>query len=123
MQLLFYASRNDKAKKRLEAAIHDAVPGRSIEFFRRLDALRGRLRSIVDPDSIAILLAADHEELVKMQLFREFLTEIYIILVIPDWQKSTIRLAHLLLPRFLSHKEDSFTDLKLILDKMVRAPH
>jgi hypothetical protein len=121
MQVLFYASRNDQDKNRLEAAIHEAVPGRTIEVFTRLDALRERFRFIVEPDSIAVLLAADHEELREMQLFRELLLEIYVILVIPDWQESTVKLAHLLLPRFLSPKEDSFTDIKKVLKKMVRA--
>jgi hypothetical protein len=122
MQVLFYASGNDKDKNRLEAAIHDAVPGRAIELFTRLDALRDRFRFIVEPDSIAVLLAADGEELREMQMFRELLPEIYVILVIPDWQESTVKLAHLLLPRFLNQKADSFTDLIKVLKKMVRDP-
>ncbi len=101
MQVLFYASGNDRDKNRLEAAIHDAVPGRAIELFTRLDALRERFRFIVEPDSIAVLLAADGEEI----------REIYVILVIPDWQESTVKLAHLLWPRFLNQKADRFTDL------------
>jgi hypothetical protein len=123
MQLLFYASGNDRDKKRLEAALHDAVPGRAIELFTRLDALRERFRSIVEPDSIVVFLAADREELREMQMFRELLTEIYVILVIPDWQESTVKLAHLLLPRFLNKKTDRFTDLVKVLKKMIRGPH
>jgi hypothetical protein len=123
MQLLFYASRNDKDKNRLEAAIHDAVPGRAIELFTRLDTLRERFRFIVEPDSIAVLLAADREELLEIEMLRELLPEIYVILVIPDWQESTVKLAHLLLPRFLSQKADSFTDIIKVLKKMVRGPH
>jgi len=123
MQVLFYASRNDKDANRLEAAIHDAVPGRAIELFTRLDALRERFRFIVEPDSIAVLLASDIEELREMQMFRELLPEIYVILVIPDWQERTVKLAHLLLPRFLNQKTDSFTDLIKVLKKMVRIPH
>ncbi|MCX6580707.1 MAG: hypothetical protein NT166_11050 [Candidatus Aminicenantes bacterium] len=121
MQVLFYAGRNHQDKNRLEAAIHEAVPGRTIEVFTRLEDLRERFRFIVEPDSIAVLLADDREELREMQLFRELLREIYVILVIPDWQESTVKLAHLLLPRFLSPKEDSFTDIKEVLKKMVRA--
>ncbi len=123
MQLLFYASRNDKDKDRLEAAIHDAIPGHAIELFTRLDALRERFRLIVEPDSIAVLLATDREELREMQMFHELFPEIYVILVIPDWQESTVKLAHLLLPRFLSQKADSFTDLIQVLKKMARTPH
>ncbi len=123
MQVIFYASRNDRDKNRLEAAIHDAVPGRAIELFTRLDALRERFRFIIEPDSIVVLLAADREELREMEMLRELLPEIYVILVIPDWRESTVKLAHLFLPRFLSQKEDSFTDLIKVLKKMVRPRH
>lgn len=120
-QILFYASRDDKHKRRLETAIHEALPGWPVEFFTRLDELRDRFRNIVEPDSIAVLLVANYEELHNMQVFREFLTEIYVILVIPDWKENTIKLAHLLLPRFISQKTDDFSDLKKVLVKMTQS--
>jgi hypothetical protein len=58
-----------------------------------------------------------------MQLLRGLLTEIYVIVVIPDRKDSTIRLAHLLLPRFLSQKKDNFIDLSKVLNKMYRNSH
>lgn len=120
---LFYASRDDKNRKRLEAAVHQVIPEGKIELFERLSALRGRLRVPVEPDSIAVLLASDGEELQKMQMLRELLTEIYVVLVIPDRKPGTIKLAHLLLPRFLSQKDNRFTDLKKVLNKMYRTSH
>jgi hypothetical protein len=123
MQLLLYASQNNKNENRLAAAIQAATPGMAIERFMRLDDLRERLRSIVEPNSIAVLLAEDREELHKIQAFRDMLTEIYIILVLPDRQESTVKLAHLLKPRFLSSVDDDFTDLNQIVAKMIRAPH
>ncbi len=77
----------------------------------------------IEPNSIAVLSASSRDELQQMQPFRGLLTEIYIILVIPDRKKSTIELAHLLLPRFLSQKTDNFVDLGKVLNKMVRASH
>lgn len=120
MQLLFYASRNDGDKNRLEKAVFKAAPGRTIEFFSGLADLRERFRFIVEPDSIAVLLAADIKELREMQKLRELLPEIYVLLVIPDMKESTVKLAHLLLPRFLIPKTDSFTDLGKVLKKMAR---
>jgi len=72
----------------------------------------------IEPDSIAVLSASNREELQRMQLLRELLTEIYVILVIPDRKKNTLELAHLLLPRFLSQKKDNFIDLGKVLNKM-----
>jgi hypothetical protein len=118
MQLLFYSSRDDENKKRLEAAVHQVIPESQIEHFQRLDDFRERLRMPVEPDSIAVLAASNREELRQMQTLRGLLPEIYVVLVIPDRRKSTIELAHLLLPRFLSQQESDFEDLKIVLNRM-----
>jgi len=123
MQLLFYSSGDDQNKKRLEAAVHKVIPESKIELFKRLDDFRERLRMPIEPDSIAVLSASNREELQQMQLLRGLLTEIYVVLVIPDRKKSTIELAHLLLPRFLSQRKDNFMDLSKVLNKMYRNSH
>ncbi|MBE3112182.1 MAG: hypothetical protein IMZ57_03850 [Acidobacteria bacterium] len=118
MQLLFYSSGDDRNDERLEAVIHQVIPGRKIELFKRLDNFRERLRRSIEPDSIAVLSASNREELRQMPLLRGLLPEIYVVLVLPDRKKSTIKLAHRLLPRFLSQKESDFMDLKIVLNKM-----
>jgi hypothetical protein len=123
MQLLLYSSKQDKNESRLAEAIQAATPGKSIERFSSLADLRERLRSIVEPASIVVLVAADREELQDMQAFRDMLTEIYVILVIPDWQESTVKLAYILKPRFLSVIEDDFLDLSQIVAKITRTSH
>jgi hypothetical protein len=123
MQLLFYSSGDDQNKKRLEAAVHKVIPESKIDLFKRLDDFRERLRRPIEPDSIAVLSASNREELQQRQLLRGLITEIYVIVVIPDRKKSTIELAHLLLPRFLSQKESDFTDLSKVLNKIYRNSH
>ncbi len=118
MKLLFYSSGDDQDEKKLEAAVHKVIPESKIELFKRLDDLRERLRRPVEPNSIAVLSALNREELQQMQGLRRLLIEIYVVLVIPDRKKSTIELAHLLLPRFLSHVKSDFTDLKTVLNRM-----
>ncbi len=116
MQLLLYPGGESEDSKRLEVAVHKVIPKGRIELFKSLADLRERLRTPVEPDSIAVLAASTREELRQMQLFRRLLTEIFVVLVIPDRKKSTIQLAHLLLPRFLSQKKDDFGDLSKVLD-------
>lgn len=118
MQLLYYSSTVDQDNKRLEAAVRKAVPPGRIEIFKRLDDLRERLRTPVEPDSVAVFLASSREELQDIQSLRGLLTEIYIILVLPDLSKGTIKVAHHLLPRYLSQKGSDFADLKTVLHKM-----
>ncbi|MGD1010122.1 MAG: hypothetical protein ABR951_08240 [Candidatus Aminicenantales bacterium] len=123
MKLFFYSTGDDQNRMRLEAAVHKVIPESKIELFQRLDDFRERLRRPIEPDSIAVLSVSDRKELQQMQRLRGLLTEIYVVLVIPDRKKSTIELAHLLLPRFLSQKNDDFLDLSKVLDKMYRTSH
>ncbi len=118
MQLLYYSSGKGQNAKRLEAAVRKVIPESQMAFFKRLDDFRRRLQMLVEPDSIAVLSASNRQELQQMQALRELLPEIYVILVIPDRKKSTIELAHLLLPRFLSQIESDFTDLGQVVNKM-----
>ena len=118
MQLLYYSSGVDENAARLKAAVHKVIPAGRIEHFSKLDDLLVRLRTIVEPDSVAVLSAPNRDELQKMQQFRKLLTEIYVILVLPDRGKGTIALAHRLLPRFLSQKDSDFADLKVVLNRM-----
>jgi hypothetical protein len=123
MRLFFYSSRDDHNIMRLEAVIYTVIPENKIERFKSLDVFLERLRMPVEPDSIAVLSAWNREELQQMQLLRTLLPEIFVVLVIPDRKKSTIRLAHLLLPRFLSQANDNFLNLGEVLDKMYRTAH
>jgi hypothetical protein len=118
MQLLFYSSGVDENSTRLGAAIHEVIPEGRIKRFNKLDDLRERLRTVVDPDSVAVLSAGSREELRQMLLLRKLLPEIYVILVLPDLNKGTLKIAHYLLPRFLSQKDSDFADFKVVLNKM-----
>ena len=121
MQFLFYGGSGGSDENRLEAAILAAAPGHKIERFTSLADFRERMHGFVEPDSIAVLAAASGEELRQIHEFRELLKDVCIILVLPDWSKNTIKLAHLLQPRFFCLIEDDFSSLNQIVGKITRA--
>jgi hypothetical protein len=123
MQFLFYASSSGEDENKIAAAFKVAASGKSIERFKTLADLEERLHLIVEPNSIAVLVAANKEELKKMQEVRDLVTDIYVILLIPDWHESTIKLAHLLRPRFLSQIKNDSPELSLIISKMIQSGH
>lgn len=123
MQLLYYSRGQDMNNRRLETAVHKAIPLRFIEQFDSLDDFGERLRRPVEPDSIAVLSVLNRDELRRMQPLRGLLTEIFIVMIIPDRKKGTVELAHLLLPRFLSQKSDDFAALGKVLEKICRTVH
>jgi len=118
MQLLLYSSGEGENTKRLVAAVHKVIPKGRIEFFKSLDDFSKRLRRPAEPDSVAVLSASSRKELSQMRTLRGLLPEIYVVLVIPDRKKSTIELAHHLLPRFLSQEDSDFAGLKMVLNRM-----
>jgi len=123
MQLLYYSHGQDQDNKRLEMAVHKVIPASQIERFESLGNFAERLRRPVEPESIAVFSVSSRKELQRMQRLRGLLTEIFVVMVIPDRKKGTIELAHLLLPRFLSQKKDDFVNLAKVLDKMYRTDH
>jgi len=120
MQTMFFSSQDGDNFERLAAAVYQVIPKNQIESFDKMDDFEERLRRPVEPDSVAVLSATTLEELHQLQPLRGLLTEIYVILVIPDRKRRTIELAHLLLPRFLSQKTDDFVDLGKVLAKIAR---
>jgi hypothetical protein len=123
MQFLFYASSSGADEIRIKAAFQAATAGQSIEQYSNLADLEERLRRIVEPKSIAVLVAADREELRKMQEFHDMVMDVYVILVLPDWQENTIKLAHLLRPRFITQLKNDSIGLDQIVAKMILANH
>jgi hypothetical protein len=120
MRLFYFASRDDAHEQRLRTAIREVIPDDAVEHFLSLEDFRDRLHRIVEPDSIAVLFALNREELLKMQILRKLLPEIYVILVLPDHTENTLGLAHLLLPRFLAYREDPFANVREVLGEMIR---
>jgi hypothetical protein len=123
MQLFYYSRGQDINNQRLETAVRKAIPLRLIEQFDNLNDFGDRLRRPVEPNSIAVLSVSNREELRRLQPLRGLLSEIFIVMVIPDRKKGTVELAHLLLPRFLSQKTDDFGDLGQVLEKICRTVH
>jgi hypothetical protein len=123
MQTFYYAQGDDPSEARLATAIREAIPAQAIECFTGLESFRERLRKPIDPDSIAVISAMNLDVLRRMQGLGDLLSEVFVVLVIPDRKRETIELAHHLLPRFMSRHQDDFVDLGQVLQKIVRTPH
>jgi hypothetical protein len=121
MKLFLYAGKDNGNENRLAASIQSAVPGRKIERFVSMHDLLEGLRFNVEPESIVVLQPADHKELYELQPFRDLLAQSFVILVLPDREESTIKLAHLLQPRYISQFDEDFMDLNQIVCKMIQS--
>lgn len=123
MQLLLFASQDGPNDRRLVVAVREALPFRHVQTMKTMNALHTMLCTVIEPESIAVLTASTYAELKQIVALRSLLTEIFVILIVPDKRKNTIRLAHLLLPRFISQTGDSYSELKQVLTKIICTPH
>lgn len=120
MELVVYAKENVAASTELEAAIRKAVPGQDIATYRSLEELERRLQQPRKDWKLAVLKTCSGEELKSILLMRDLLSDLHLIVILPDRDEETISLAHQLGPRFLSYADNDLNDIGSVLTNLVR---
>jgi hypothetical protein len=119
MKVLFYTTQSDWAAEQLQSVIETLVLKDQLEMYRTFDSLSRRLCRPSNNLNIAVLAAADEEELWKIVSLSDLLSDIRIILILPDNKPGTIAKAHTLGPRFLTYLDSDFGEVKSVLNKML----
>jgi len=86
------------------------------------DNLQDLSRRLIGPAyefQVAVLFAADNQELSLFLDLREQLSFSKLILVAPDQDEATLTNAHKLRPRFLSFSRNDLSDVMSVLSKML----
>ena len=120
MNILFYSGKSKKAGKIVQIIIEGQASRETIEVFSAIEDLSNRLRRPRGDLILLILLVSSQKELMEMLLIRDLLADIPVILILPDQKKKTIDLGHKFCPRFLSYMDGDFSDVALVLNKMLR---
>ncbi len=120
MDLLFYSILCDDAGEKLREKIEAELPEEKLEIFRSIGALAIRLQEPrVKPD-VAVLHASNREELLDLISLAEFLQDIRIILILPDRDPWTVARGHKLRPRFISDRDNDYSEITIILKRLLR---
>lgn len=120
MNLLFYASNSHFSGKRLWTLHKEVSSELPAEFYTNFHDLRQNLNSFfVDKPSIAVLLAGNRQELSDLVAIKHLFDGIRVILIIPDREKKTVSKGLELYPRFMSYVDGDFTDIAVVLRKMI----
>ncbi len=118
MGVLFYGADENGIRIKLYQQLARVVGPGAIEAFLDLDSFSRRLCFFPSCMSIVVLLAATREDLVALQSIKHLLEDTRILLVLPDADAQTVRMAHELTPRFLTYRDGDFSDLSAVLRKM-----
>ena len=119
MSVLLYSTSEKGPGERLLAIIRTFVPKGEIQLLGTIQNLSDRLREPKHGEDIAILLAGNRDELEALLSVGDFLSDLRVILVLPDREGDTIAKGHTLGPRFLSYADSNFIDVAAVLSKML----
>ncbi|MHC4499572.1 MAG: hypothetical protein ACYS21_10720 [Planctomycetota bacterium] len=118
MNLLVYAAKSGGVAQHLQKVIQEIVPKKNLEIYRNFNSLSYRLQQPMNGLKIAILLAGSDQDLTDFLSLQDLLSELRIILILPNRESSTFAQAHLLGPRFMTYADSDFEDIKAVLSKM-----
>jgi hypothetical protein len=120
MNLFIYSSKSKGAANRLQWQIRSCMQGNPTETFNSVAHLSHRLHwpYAKRGETIAVLFAADRQDLANFLSIRDLLEGISIILVLPDNENETIAAGHRLRPRYISYADGNFEDVAAVLIKM-----
>jgi hypothetical protein len=119
MNVLFYLPVTSKIDARIQEVVEMARSMVKTEIFRSIGALSSRLRRPIDDFAIAFLLAGRKKELLDIVSICHLLSDIPVILILPDRQDETIAAGYKLYPRFLTYMDSNLTEVGVVLEKMI----
>lgn len=120
MKIILYAREPKGHGGRLQQEIETFVDGIEIEVYRSKDSLAHRLRQAeFAAFKIAVLLATDKEDLGALKFIQDLVTDVPVIMVLPDSDEETVAAGHLFRPRYLTYTDGNFSDVAAVLEKMV----
>ncbi len=119
MKILYYTSLNKGPGERLQRIVEPLAKKMDMEIYRSIPSLTRRLTRPKYDIAVAVLLANNKKALLDLFSTRDLLSDIPIILILPDRQDDTVSKGHKLHPRFLSYVDSDFSDVGAVLKKMI----
>ena len=121
MQVILYAS--STLADEIKETIRTAVPDAEVKTFDSIGSLTDGLHRLTPFNgkagaTVAVLLAADQQELTSFLGLTGWFWDVRIILVLPDRAKETISAGLKLKPRFFTFTDGDFREIGAILAKM-----
>ena len=119
MTVFFYLPVTSEIDARIQEVVKMARSMAKTEVFRSIKDLSSRLRRPADGFVIAFLVAGSKKELLDIVSIRHLLSDMPIILVLPDREESTAFIGYGLIPRFLTYMDSNLMEVGAVLEKML----
>jgi len=119
-KVIVYARSENDASTRLHAVIATLIPENTIEISRSMESLSSSLSHCITDKTMLVLLASSKKELHGFFGIYDLITNIRIVLVLPDNEAKTIAEGYRLYPRFVTTISSDFNDVGAVLKKMLQ---
>jgi len=119
LRLLLYFSDSETAGRKLLEAVYKRIPPEETEVHRDMKSLSDRFRRPRGELRVAVILCSSREELSQIVSLGPLISDLRILLLLPDRERETIARGHTLYPRFLSFVDESFEEVGAVLGKML----
>jgi hypothetical protein len=118
MNLMLYIPATGEAQEWMHTVLERVPTKVSAELFRSIGSFSRRLRRPVEGLTIAVLVVGNKEDLANIILIRDLLSEIPIILILPDRAAENTAAGFGLVPRFLTYADGDKAEVGAVLAKM-----
>jgi hypothetical protein len=119
MKILFYITQSDPVAEQLQNVIETFSWKDQLDMCRTLESLKHRLCRPSNDLDIVVLTAVNEEELLQIHSLSDLLSDLRIVLILPDRKPGTVSKAHALAPRFLTYIDSDLEEVKSVLSKML----
>lgn len=117
MCILFYPKNLNLIGTRLRKIM--ISEGCSMEIYHIFEDLSLRLHKPKQYLDLMVFMPADIDELLALLLIRDKLTDISLVLILPDQSEDMTAIGHRLFPRFISYAKSDFSDVAGVINRIL----
>lgn len=118
MSLLVYLSKLNGTAKRIRDMVDVLDWKGPVELFYSFKQFEVRLRVPTGEEDVGLLFFSTPESLNEVIHSRSLVSNLRLIVILPDRETETVAQGHLLRPRFLTYRDTDFSDVAMVLQKM-----
>jgi len=104
---------------RLCNTVVKTIPLESIGIFQTLESFYNRIRQGRIDITAAVVFASNIQDLIKLQGIRGLISDMRIIMILPDAEEESVKMGHSFYPRYISFTDSTFEDVVAVLQKII----
>jgi hypothetical protein len=119
IKIVLYAENIDSGVQPIQKLIQKLVSEKNIKICRSISYLSQCLDQFPGENLLVVLLAADSKDLNALLAISDRFVDNRPILILPDAKGKTIKVGHMMHPRFLSYADSNLKELEAVLGKIM----